>query len=62
MPWIFLTLMLANVVYFGWNFISASQTPVRELSGPVVQEGKPIVLLSERKLEALPEQEIASAN
>jgi cell division protein FtsN len=49
MPWIFLTLMLANIVYFGWSFISVSQAPVRTLSVSVQQEGKPIVLLSERK-------------
>lgn len=54
MPWIFLTLMLANIVYFGWNFISASQAPVRTLSAPVQQEGQPIVLLTERRQEALP--------
>lgn len=57
MPWIFLTLMLANIVYFGWNFISANQAPVRVLSTPVQQEGRPIVLLAERRQEAPVEQE-----
>lgn len=52
MPWIFLTLMLANIVYFGWNFISTGQTPVRTLSAPVVQQGERIVLLHERKTVA----------
>lgn len=52
MPWIFLTLMLANIVYFGWNFISTGQTPVRTLSAPVVQQGERIVLLHERKVVA----------
>lgn len=49
MPWIFLTLMLANIVYFGWNFISTSQAPVRPMSVSVAQEGARIMLLSERK-------------
>lgn len=49
MPWIFLTLMLANIVYFGWSFISTGHTPVRALSAPVVQQGERIVLLHERK-------------
>lgn len=49
MPWIFLTLMLANIVYFGWNFISAGQTPVRPISTQVAQEGEKITLLQERK-------------
>lgn len=52
MPWIFLTLMLANIVYFGWSFISASQMPVRTLSAPMVQQGERIVLLHERKAVA----------
>lgn len=61
MPWIFLTLMLANIVYFGWSFISASQAPVRVLSAPVQQEGKPIMLLAERKQSSMPDQELAPA-
>mgnify|MGYP006364965737 FL=1 len=48
MPWIFLTLMLANIVYFGWSFINTSQAPARQLSVAVVQEGARIVLLNER--------------
>lgn len=64
MPWIFLTLMLANIVYFGWSFISTGHTPVRTLSAPVVQQGERIVLLHERKavaeLPALPEGEVVS--
>lgn len=59
MPWIFLTLMLANIVYFGWSFISTGHTPVRTLSAPVVQQGERIILLHERKavaeVAALPE-------
>ncbi len=52
MPWIFLTLMLANIVYFGWSFISTGHTPVRTLSAPVVQQGERIILLHERKTVA----------
>ncbi len=54
MPWIFLTLMLANIVYFGWNFIGTSQAPVRALSAAVQQEGSRLVLLAERKEMPLP--------
>ena len=52
MPWIFLTLMLANIVYFGWSFINTSQAPARQLSVAVVQEGARIVLLNERTSSA----------
>lgn len=49
MPWIFLTLMLANVVYFGWGFVQAGQAPARPVATKVPQEGARILLLSERK-------------
>jgi len=49
MPWIFLTLMLANVVYFGWSFVRAGQAPARPVAMMVPQEGARILLLSERK-------------
>lgn len=49
MPWIFLTLMLANIAYFGWNFIGASQVPARPVSMAIAQEGDRIQLLQERK-------------
>lgn len=52
MPWIFLTLMLANIVYFGWSFISESQTPAQALSAPIVQEGARVMLLQEQKTHA----------
>lgn len=48
MPWIFLTLMLANVVYFGWNFIQAGQPESRPAAAMMAQEGARILLLSER--------------
>lgn len=60
MPWIFLTLMLANIVYFGWNFMGASQAPVRALSAPVQQEGSRIVLLAERKEQPLPALDLSA--
>lgn len=48
MPWIFLTLMLANVVYFGWNFMQAGQTESRPAAAMMAQEGARVLLLSER--------------
>lgn len=48
MPWIFLTLMLANVVYFGWNFMQVGQAPSRPAMSMMPQEGARVLLLSER--------------
>lgn len=48
MPWIFLTLMLANVAYFGWSFVQVGQAPARPVAVRVPQEGERILLLSER--------------
>lgn len=49
MPWIFLTLMLANIVYFGWKFMEGTQPQARPAEQAVVLEGDRIQLLSERK-------------
>lgn len=46
MPWIFLCLMLVNVVYFGWGFMNSVQPQVRVTSAATAQGGR-IRLLSE---------------
>lgn len=59
MPWIFLTLMLANIVYFGWKFMEGNQPQARPAEQVVVLEGERIQLLSERKepVVAMPAEE-----
>ncbi|MDP2228571.1 MAG: SPOR domain-containing protein [Moraxellaceae bacterium] len=48
MPWIFLTLLLANTVYFGWKFIEGTQPQARSIKVETPQQGVKIELLSER--------------
>lgn len=48
MPWIFLSLMLMNAVYFGWNFMEGSQPQARTLVAEAVQVGDRVQLLSEK--------------
>lgn len=48
MPWIFLCLMVANAVYFGWKFMEGSQPQVRPAAAETVQVGARLQLLSER--------------
>ncbi len=48
MPWIFLCLMLANAVYFGWKFMEGTQPQARPVMTEVEQQGERLLLLSER--------------
>lgn len=54
MPWIFLCLMLANAVYFGWKFMEGTQPQARAVSTEVAQSGAKILLLSEKPELAAP--------
>lgn len=48
MPWIFICLMLANAVYFGWKFMEGPQHEVQSSAASVVQVGARVQLLKER--------------
>jgi hypothetical protein len=48
MPWIFLSLMLANAAYFGWKFMESSQPQARPGAVVTAQVGDRVLLLSER--------------
>jgi hypothetical protein len=49
MPWIFLTLILANLAYFGWGVMQDSSTPrVKVAASQVIPPEKRLALLSER--------------
>lgn len=48
MPWIFLCLMLANAVYFGWKFMEGGQPQPRPALMEQAQQGERVLLLSER--------------
>ncbi len=48
MPWIFVCLMIANAVYFGWKFMEGTQPPSRPVSVESQLAGATIQLLSER--------------
>jgi len=53
MPWIFVCLMLANAVYFGWKFMEGTQPQSHPVAAEVVASGATVQLLSE-KPELLP--------
>jgi hypothetical protein len=53
MPWIFVCLMLANAVYFGWKFMEGTQPQSHPVATEVVISGAAVQLLSERP-ELLP--------
>lgn len=57
MPWVFLTLMLANIVYFGWKFMEGTQPQLRTAERVVVQEGDRLQLLTERREVVVAEPE-----
>lgn len=61
MPWIFLCLMLANAVYFGWKFMEGPRPRVDVAQMQAAQPGKTIVLLSERAVPKKPAQVAESA-
>lgn len=47
MPWIFMTLMLINAIFFGWKFVEGEQPQAR--AGELApQQGAMVALLSER--------------
>lgn len=62
MPWIFLCLMLANAVYFGWEFMEGTQPAApRQAAAEVVQQGEKVLLLRERpELIPPPAPEVAA--
>lgn len=53
MPWIFVCLMLANAVYFGWKFMEGTQPQSHSVAAEAVVAGATVQLLSE-KPELLP--------
>lgn len=53
MPWIFVCLMLANAVYFGWKFMEGTQPQSHPVAAEAVVAGATVQLLSE-KPELLP--------
>ncbi len=58
MPWIFVCLMIANAVYFGWKFMEGTQPHARPVAAEMQMAGNNIQLLSERpevkQAEAVP--------
>lgn len=48
MPWIFVCLMIANAVYFGWKFMEGTQPQARSAAADTLVVGANIQLLSER--------------
>lgn len=48
MPWIFVCLMIANAVYFGWKFMEGTQPQARHVTATAPVSGASIQLLSER--------------
>jgi hypothetical protein len=50
MPWIFLTLLLANLAYFGWGMMQDSSAPrIKVAVSDTIPTDKRLVLLSERR-------------
>lgn len=62
MPWIFLCLMLANAVYFGWKFMEGTQPQARVSVAETTQVGDKVLLLSEKpELVPAPASEASEA-
>ncbi|MGH8494326.1 MAG: SPOR domain-containing protein [Moraxellaceae bacterium] len=55
MPWIFVCLMIANAVYFGWKFMEGTQPQARPVVAEAHLAGANIQLLSERPEPKTPE-------
>lgn len=55
MPWIFVCLMIANAVYFGWEFMEGTQPQARPVTAEAQLAGANIQLLSERPAPKQPE-------
>lgn len=54
MPWIFVCLMIANAVYFGWKFMEGTQPQPKVAAAETLLQGAPVQLLSERPEIAVP--------